>query len=1007
MTGAQGIRLAKAYYEIFADNSKLEAGLRKAEMLMRGWQARMSSLGGLSGIGGGIAGAGMGNIFSAVTTGAAGLFGMFGKLRSGADSLANMLARISYAIRHIGVQFLMTGQTLSQFGMKLVFVTMAAVSAGTAFLTMGVRWGAQLYYLSQAFGVSVAALSKFQFAADQSGTDIEHFAKAMQYLAVKIQVIAQEGGRGAEAFKALGLQWRDLVHLSPDQQFIAVAEAIGKIGNAAQRSGIAQQLFGRGMNTEQLIPLLKGGKDGIVGLAREAERLGLTLDGRTGRSLAQITESFKLLWAVVRRVAAEIASAAQPAMEKFGNTIGAMLRPMLNWIRANPQLVTGLAIAASAVGTLALGLFALGTAFKVLGANVMILSTVLQTFAALLPVTFHAVGLLTSALMQGVTFVMAFGQALWGVAQIIGGALIASLAAIPTLLSLIFSGLAGLMALSINVVGIVSGLVSALTVAGEAIVAFLHVAAGIGILGAITTSLAAGFAALVPVLIAALPILAAMAGIVSVTLYVGFSAVLYLLRNLRGIVSALGDAFIWLGREIYKLITPMLDVVKAFGRDIGAAFLGGINGMVAAFPVIVARWAAAFASMRQVALQTIQAVYDAMTAGRWDLVGKILASGFRAAFADIKIAALDTLLSLGQAVQPLIDQAVAFKDAFFDSLVSIKNMFLNVFGEIEKWAIDIGVKIDDAIFGRFDMVGGGAWRPFRQAGFQKGEARKNEIDNEAAARNNALREKQRGREGIPDDEAKAAKERHAQAVKDEAEARRASEDNRKQAEQARQDATDAARRLAEAEKRRDDAKDPEAFKRKAEKLAGIEGGTEHSRRQARLSMIEEFEAAEAEMAKAKAEWIAADNRAGAARDRIEELEAELFAAMKRRADAEAALRNTEVQQNQNPPGKEWVDAQKEAAARERDDAKRALDAAAEEAKRARLQGAKEAAPNPQAIGEAIDIGKRSQSNIGTFNALAVGGLGGGDYQKQTAANTAKAVPLLQNLVRNQRALTFS
>lgn len=97
--------------------------------------------------------------------------------------------------------------------------------------------------LSQATGVGVAGLMTLRRAyadngrdADKLGTDIGKMQKAI--------VAAATGGK--DPFHALGLSAKELLALSPEDQFTKIAGAIMKMENPAIRAAKAMEIFGKG-----------------------------------------------------------------------------------------------------------------------------------------------------------------------------------------------------------------------------------------------------------------------------------------------------------------------------------------------------------------------------------------------------------------------------------------------------------------------------------------------------------------------------------------------------------------------------------------------------------------------------------------------------------------------------------------------------------------------------------------------------------------------------------------
>jgi hypothetical protein len=140
-----------------------------------------------------------------------------------------------------------------------------ATGAGLAAMAKGAIDAADnMNDLSQKTGVSVESLSKFQQAANASGTSIEGVGAAM----IKLNRNLATGNAGAtEALTALGLSATDANGKlkSTDAIMLEVADKFAKMEDGARKSAAAQALFGKA--GADMIPLLNGGSKAISDLS--------------------------------------------------------------------------------------------------------------------------------------------------------------------------------------------------------------------------------------------------------------------------------------------------------------------------------------------------------------------------------------------------------------------------------------------------------------------------------------------------------------------------------------------------------------------------------------------------------------------------------------------------------------------------------------------------------------------------------------------------------------------
>lgn len=126
---------------------------------------------------------------------------------------------------------------------------------------------------AQGLGIGAEALQTLQYAAQQSGVEAEQLDRALGKLAVGIADFQAGTGEAKDALAALGFSARDFAGLALDQQFLAVADRIAKLGDSGNKTALVMKVFGERIG-RQLIPYLNEGADGIARLQAEARQLG-------------------------------------------------------------------------------------------------------------------------------------------------------------------------------------------------------------------------------------------------------------------------------------------------------------------------------------------------------------------------------------------------------------------------------------------------------------------------------------------------------------------------------------------------------------------------------------------------------------------------------------------------------------------------------------------------------------------------------------------------------------
>jgi hypothetical protein len=162
-------------------------------------------------------------------------------------------------------------------------VTLGAAAIGS--FVKGVFDAAdQVVDLSQKMGVSIEAAQRFQYAARQSGAEIEDVSRAI----VKMNDNLAEGNKSTvSALKSAGLSFQDIRAMKPEDAFRAIADAIGRIPDPMRQTQVAMELFGKA--GAELLPMIR---DGAL---QAADAIDVMSD-ETARKLEAAKQSWENFW---------------------------------------------------------------------------------------------------------------------------------------------------------------------------------------------------------------------------------------------------------------------------------------------------------------------------------------------------------------------------------------------------------------------------------------------------------------------------------------------------------------------------------------------------------------------------------------------------------------------------------------------------------------------------------------------------------------------------------------
>ncbi len=128
----------------------------------------------------------------------------------------------------------------------------------------------ELKKLSERTGLAIESLSGIKFAAEQSGAEIEKVGKAARQFSTLI-ADANAGNKSAiDSLNNLGIAYQKLKDSTPEDQLLALADALQKYSKEDRAIALTSIL---GDRMAELVPLLQNGSAGFRELVEEGKRL--------------------------------------------------------------------------------------------------------------------------------------------------------------------------------------------------------------------------------------------------------------------------------------------------------------------------------------------------------------------------------------------------------------------------------------------------------------------------------------------------------------------------------------------------------------------------------------------------------------------------------------------------------------------------------------------------------------------------------------------------------------
>jgi phage-related minor tail protein len=294
----------------------------------------------------------------------------------------------SQQIKAVGQAMKDFGGKVTEVGQKLAPLSGAAAGALTALGGLAyktVQSADELKTLSQQTGISTDELQKMQYAAELVDVSVEDITGALKKLKPKIK-------EDNKALAELGVSTTNVDGSTRDAMdvFYDCLEALSKIENETERDQKAMEIFGK--SADSLAGIVDDGGAALKQYGKEAEDLGIILDGETLDSLNEVNDTIDRLKGNVTgsmaTLGATLAETFAPVLEKVAGIIGTITEKIRNLSPEQAeQIVKILGIVAAIAPVLLIG----GKIITMIGSLVSVIGTIVGVLGGPLTIAIAAI----------------------------------------------------------------------------------------------------------------------------------------------------------------------------------------------------------------------------------------------------------------------------------------------------------------------------------------------------------------------------------------------------------------------------------------------------------------------------------------------------------------------------------------------------------------------------------------------------------------------------------------
>lgn len=294
-------------------------------------------------------------------------------------------------VKAAGVAMQNFGNKVQNVGRELSKISAAAAGALAALAKLGLNAmsGAdELNTLSKQTGVSTDELQKWSYASDLVDVSVDTMTGALKKMKKNMD-------GNTEAFEALGVNVKNADGSFRDTTdvFYDTIEALSNIDNETERDIKAMDIFGK--SADELAGVIDDGGAALKQYGKEAEGLGIILDGDTLNQLNEANDTFDRLKATLKgsfgQFAATLATTFAPALEKVAGFLTKLGEKIAKLSPAQAEMIVKILAIVAVIGPLitAIGgiISFIGTLMTVLPLLAGPIGIVIAAIAAVIAIT--------------------------------------------------------------------------------------------------------------------------------------------------------------------------------------------------------------------------------------------------------------------------------------------------------------------------------------------------------------------------------------------------------------------------------------------------------------------------------------------------------------------------------------------------------------------------------------------------------------------------------------------
>jgi hypothetical protein len=166
---------------------------------------------------------------------------------------------------------------------------------------------------SDQLGIATEKLAAFQHLGELTGVSNQSMNSSLERMSKRLGEAAQGMGAARPQLERLNLSAKELVNLSPDQQYQKIADSIKGLSNQSEKAAATAAIFGR--EGVALLNTIEAGAEGFAAAEADVLAFGTAISRVDAAKVEAANDSFERVQEVLKGVATQLTVQLAPIMK--------------------------------------------------------------------------------------------------------------------------------------------------------------------------------------------------------------------------------------------------------------------------------------------------------------------------------------------------------------------------------------------------------------------------------------------------------------------------------------------------------------------------------------------------------------------------------------------------------------------------------------------------------------------------------------------------------------------